>query len=119
MESSRETMTVARRDPGAIRAVQVGLLIASLGAVLTLFDLFGLAVVGLFLAGIGAAIAAPGALGRRWYWGIALGAVIMILSRLVAESAEVIGGWLAVIGCLSVLIATCLGFPTTDEDSGP
>jgi hypothetical protein len=118
MESSRETLAVAkRRDPGAVRAVQVGLLIACLGAVLTLFDLFGLAVVGLFLAAIGVAIAAPGALGERWYWGVALGAVVMIVSRLVAESAEVIGGWLGVAGCLAVLISTCLGFPTAGDDA--
>lgn len=109
---------MGRRDQGAVRAVQVGLLIASLGAVLTLFDLFGLAIVGLFLAGIGAAIAAPGALGSRWYWGVALGVVVMIVSRLVAEGAQVLGGWLAVAGCLAVLIGACLGFPSADEDSG-
>jgi hypothetical protein len=117
MESSQQTVAMPRRDPGAARAVQVGILIACLGAALTLFNLFGLAVVGLFLAAIGAVIAAPGGLGRGWYWAIVIGAVVMILSRLIADSHQTLGGWLAVAGCLTVLISSCLGFPSGDQDS--
>jgi hypothetical protein len=106
----------ARRDPGAIRLTQIGLLVASLGAVLVLFDFFGLGIVGLFLGTGGAIMAAPGGLGRRWYVAVAAGAVAMILSRLLAESAETLGGWLAVFGALAVLIGTTLGYPVKGQE---
>jgi hypothetical protein len=107
----------ARREPGVIRATQVGLLIASLGAFLIGFDLFGLGVVGIFLALGGAAVAAPGGLGRGWYAAVALGAIVAAVSRLIAEGSETLGGWLAVFGSLSVLIGAVLGFPVrSDED---
>jgi hypothetical protein len=104
-----------RREPGSLRITQVGLLVASLGAVLVIFDLFGLGVVGLFLAAIGAALAAPGGMGKSWYWLVAGGAIVAILSRLIAESAETLGGWLAVFGGLAILIGTSLGFPVRNE----
>jgi hypothetical protein len=106
----------ARRDPSAMRATQIGLVIASIGAVLIIFNLFGLAIVGIFLAIGGAVIAAPGNFTKGWYVTVALGAIVAGLSRLVAEGAETIGGWLAVFGSATVLIGTMLGFPTRDEE---
>src|SRR5919204_1077665 len=112
MEGSRLPAPVSgARDPGALRVTQVGLLIASVGAILVVFDLFGAGIVGLFLAAGGAALAAPGGIGHRWYWGVAGGAVVAVLSRLIAESAETLGGWLAVFGAAAILIGTALGFP--------
>jgi hypothetical protein len=108
----------ARSDPGAIRVTQVGLLVASLGAVLVVFNFFGLAIVGLFLGIGGAALAAPGGVGKTWFIAIVAGAVVMILSRLIADSAETIGGWLAVFGASAILIGTSLGFPLKSE-TGP
>jgi len=102
-----------RHEPSTLRLTQAGLLIASLGAVLVIFGVIG--IVGLVLCGVGAAMAAPGGLGKRWYWGVALGAVIAILSRLVAESAETIGGWLAVFGSVAILIGTSLGYPVKND----
>jgi hypothetical protein len=116
MEGSRASIgEPVRSEPGTIRLTRVGLLIASLGAVLVVFDFFGLGVVGLFLGVGGAALAAPGGVGKRWFWAVTAGAVVMILSRLIAESAEVIGGWLAVFGAVAVLIGTCLGYPVRDD----
>jgi hypothetical protein len=114
MEGSR-IPAVERRTTGTARITQVGLLIASLGAFLVIFDLFGLATAGLFLGAGGAALAAPGGAGKRWYICVAGGAVVAMLSRLVAESAETAGGWLAVIGALAILVGTCLGFPVKGE----
>jgi hypothetical protein len=112
MEGTQLSAPVSERpDPGAIRATQIGLLIASIGAVLVIFDLFGLAVVGLFLAAGGAALAAPAGLGNRWYVAVAGGGVVAILSRLIADSAETLGGWLAVIGSIAILVGTALGYP--------
>lgn len=116
MEGTRASVEdPVRSDPSAIRLTQVGLLIACLGAVLVVFDFFGLGVVGLFLGIIGAALAAPGGVGKRWYWAVAAGAIVMILSRLIAESEQTIGGWLAVFGALAVLTGTSLGYPIRGE----
>ena len=98
-----------------MRLTRVGLLIAALGAVLVIFDPFGLAIVGLVLAVVGAVLAARGGMGHTWYWVIAGGAAIAVLSRLIAESAETLGGWLAVIGCLVILIGASLGFPLASD----
>jgi hypothetical protein len=106
----------AARESGPDRLTQVGLLVASLGAALVLFDLFGLSIVGLFLAGGGAVLAAPGGFGRAWFVAVAGGAIVVILSRLIAESAETAGGWLAVAGCIAILAGAILGFPTRDEE---
>jgi hypothetical protein len=104
------------REAGAERATQIGLLVASLGAVLVVFDLFGLGIVGLFLAAGGAALAAPGGAGHRWYVGVAGGAILAVLSRLVAEGSETLGGWLAVFGSVAILFGTSLGFPVRSSE---
>jgi hypothetical protein len=107
----------ARREPGVIRATQVGLLVASLGAFLIVFNLFGLAVVGIFLAVGGAALVAPGGFGRSWFAAVALGAIVAALSRLVADGGhETLGGWLAVLGSITILIGATLGFPASDSE---
>jgi hypothetical protein len=116
MEGSTAPLGASTRpDPGAVRATQIGLMIASLGAVLVVFGLFGLGVVGVFLAVGGAALAAPAGIGHRWYVAVALGAVVVALSRLIADSAETLGGWLAVLASLSILIGTALGFPVRGD----
>jgi hypothetical protein len=102
----------ASREPGALRLTQVALLIACLGAVLVLFDLFGLGVLGLFLAAAGTLAAAPGGLGKRWYWAVLIGAVLTVLSKPIADDAQTLGGWMAVVGAVTILVATALGFPT-------
>jgi hypothetical protein len=105
----------ARREPGVIRATQVGLLVASLGAFLIVFNIF--AVVGIFLAVGGAALAAPGGFGRSWFAAVALGAIVAALSRLVADGGhETLGGWLAVLGSITILIGATLGFPASDSE---
>jgi hypothetical protein len=106
-----------RRDETTVRITRIGVLIAAVGALLVVFDFFGLAVVGLVLAVAGAVIAARGGLGRKWYWALAAGGAIVVVSRLIAEGSEMLGGWLAVIGSLCVLIAASLGYPlASDED---
>jgi hypothetical protein len=119
MEGTRIPMDVSeRREPSALRMTQVGLLVASLGAVLIIFHVFGLGVVGLFLAVGGAVMAAPGGFGKPWYWGVAGGAIVAVLSRLVADGAETTGGWLAVVGAIAILIGASLGYPVRNEREG-
>jgi hypothetical protein len=113
MEGTGVPVGVTERESGTLRLTQAGLLIASLGAVMVIVGAFG--IVGLVLAGVGAAMAAPFGLGKGWYLGVAGGAVLAILSRFIAEGAEVLGGWLAVIGCVAILIGTSLGYPVRNE----
>ena len=115
MESSGRVTQSTFRDPTVIQITRAGLLIASLGALMVVFDPFGAAIVGLVLAGIGAVISARGGLGHRWFWAVALGAAVLILSRLIAEGAETLGGWLAVIGAICILVGASLGYPLASD----
>jgi hypothetical protein len=116
MEGTGLPMNARERDAGTLRLTQAGLLIASLGAVIVIVGAFGVA--GLVLCAVGAAMAAPGGLGKGWYWAVAGGAVVAILSRLIADSAEVIGGWLAVFAAVAILVGTSLGYPVRNEREG-
>jgi hypothetical protein len=115
MESSVARAGATRRRTGSVRATQAGLLIASLGAILVIFHPFDLGVVGIFLAIGGAVLAAPGGIGQGWFYAVAGGTVLVAVSRLVAESAEVLGGWLAVIGGVAIMIGAILGFPARED----
>jgi hypothetical protein len=108
-------IATARRDPVTVRITRAGILIASLGALLVIFNPFDSAIVGLVLAAVGTVIAARGGLGRRWYWAMAVGAILLVLSRLIAESSETLGGWLAVIGVIFILVAAALGYPLASD----
>jgi hypothetical protein len=98
-----------------VRLTRLGVLVAAVGALLVVIDPFGLAIVGLVLAVVGAVLAARGGAGRTWYWMIAGGAVVAVLSRLLAEGAQTLGGWLAVIACLTILIGASLGYPLASD----
>jgi hypothetical protein len=106
----------ARRDPGAIRTTQVGLLVASVGALLVVFGLIPM--VGLVMTVVGAVLAARAGIGHTWYTMVAAGAALEVIARLLAEASETLGGWLAVIASLMILCAVSLGYPTGgDSDS--
>jgi hypothetical protein len=115
MEGSGFAPPRAFRDSGTLASTRAGVLIASLGALLVVFDPFGLAIAGLVIAAIGTLLAARGGLGARWYVALAAGTIVMILSRLIAEGAETLGGWLAVIGALMILIGASLGYPLASD----
>ncbi len=116
MEETYRPLEVKRRDPNLVRLTQVGVLIASLGAVLVIFNPFSLGVVGLVLAALGTVLAARGGLGKTWFWVIAGATIVAILSRLIAESSEVLGGWLAVISSVTIILAATVGYPASEED---
>jgi hypothetical protein len=115
MEGSGAITQTVRRDPATVRITRAGILIASLGALLVIFNPFSGAIVGLVLAAVGALIAARGGLGHRWFSLLALGAIFVVLSRLIAEDTETLGGWLAVIGVVCILVAASLGYPLASD----
>jgi hypothetical protein len=116
MEETYRPLEVKRRDPNLVRLTQAGLLIASLGAILVIFNPFDLGIVGLVLAALGTVLAARGGLGKTWYWVVAASTLLAILSRLIAESSEILGGWLAVISCVAIVLAATVGYPTSEDD---
>ena len=112
MEGSTGLMgTPARRDPGVIRITQVGLLVAAVGAMFVVLSL--IPTVGLVMTVVGAVLAARGGIGHSWYTLVAAGAALEVIARLVAESSETLGGWLAVIASLMILCAVALGYPSS------
>jgi hypothetical protein len=110
------TETSVRRDPGTVRLTQIALLIAGAGALVMVFNIFGIAIVGLVMIVIGALLASRGGVGHRWYTALVIGAALAVLSRIVAEGAETLGGWLAVIATLVVLVGVSLGYPTGGDE---
>jgi hypothetical protein len=115
MEGSTIAARPVRHDPTTMRITRVSLLVASLGGILVIFDPWGLAVAGLVIAVAGTLVSSRAGLGHRWYSQIVVGAVLLVLSRLLAEGAQTLGGWLAVIGVLLILIGACLGYPLASD----
>lgn len=114
MESSTGLApATARQEPGAVRLSQVGLLLAAVGALMVVFGLFPM--VGLVLTVIGAVLAARVGFGHTWHTVVAAGAALEIIARLIAESSETLGGWLAVAASVMILCAVALGYPTVDR----
>ena len=114
MESSTGlAQAPARYEPGAIRIAQIGLLLAAAGALMVVFGLLPMA--GLVMTVVGAILAARVGLGHTWHAAVAAGAALEIIARLLAESSETLGGWLAVIASVMILCAVALGYPTADR----
>jgi hypothetical protein len=115
MESSGGATQSTFREPTTVQLTRAGILIAGLGALMVVFNPLGLAIVGLFLGVLGAFMAARGGMGHPWYWALALGAALMVLSRLIADGSQTLGGWLAVIGAVCILVAASLGYPLASD----
>jgi hypothetical protein len=113
MESSTGLAQAPAQETGAIRLAQVGCLIAAVGALMVVFGL--LPMVGLVMTVVGAVLAARVGLGQTWHTALAAGAALEIIARLLAESSETLGGWLAVIASVMILCAVALGYPTAER----
>lgn len=103
----------ARHDVSAIRIAQIGMLLAAVGALFVVFHLIPM--VGLVMTVVGAVLAARVGIGHGWYTAVAAGAALEVIARLLAESSETLGGWLAVIASVMILCAVALGYPTADR----
>jgi uncharacterized BrkB/YihY/UPF0761 family membrane protein len=114
MESSMGlAQAPARHETGAIRIAQIGLLLAAAGALMVVFSL--LPMVGLVMTVVGAVLSARVGLGQTWHTAVAAGAALEIIARLLADSSETLGGWLAVIASVMILCAVALGYPTAER----
>ena len=114
MESSTGlAQAPARHDTGAIRLAQIGCLIAAAGELMVVFGL--LPKVGRVMTVVVEVLAARVGLGHTWHTVLAAGAALEIIARLLAESSETLGGWLAVAASVIILCAVALGYPSADR----
>jgi hypothetical protein len=106
------------------RRIQVGLLVAALASLVVMFGLFSAVVRVLLLvvmAGV-VVITAPqrAERGGGWWMLLTIGVVGSIASAIIAQVAQTLGGVLAVIFGLLVVIAATIGLPVTfEEDADP
>ena len=92
---------------------------AAIAALVVLLNLFSEAFRVVCLAVIAAAtvLTAPArTLGEGFWWWLLLGgAVASILGAIIAQSSATLGGVLALIGGLVVMVAATIGFPAAEE----
>ena len=100
--------------------LRAALVAAALAALIVLLNLFSepFRVVCLALIAAATVLTAPArSLGDGFWWWLLLGgAAASILGAIVAQSSASLGGWLALIGGLVVMIAATIGFPGAEGE---
>jgi hypothetical protein len=95
-------------------ALRVTLFVAAISALIVLLGLFGGAVriVCLVLIAAAALLTAPPRVNRGggWWRILAAGAVASIAGAIIAQPAAGLGGWIALLGGLAVIVAAAVGF---------
>lgn len=90
----------------------------ALAAVIVVLGLFGTAVrvACLVVIAVAAVFASPWrpADGGGWWWILAGGAAASIAGAIIAQPAATVGGVIALIGGLAVIIGAAIGFPTEE-----
>lgn len=102
------------------RGLQVALLVAALAALIVMLGAFSDAVrVGCLVVMAGAVVISAPARAQRgggWWMLLAGGVGASIAGAVIAQGAQTIGGLIAVIGGVLVVIAATIGFPLTLEE---
>lgn len=98
------------------RLIQAALILAALGAVLILLailgdtaDLIGLAAI---LLGTALTARVGRAPGNGWWSLLASGALLSVIGALLSPASDAVGGLIALIGGVAVLVGAAFGFPT-------
>lgn len=103
-----------------LRITQAALLIASVGAITIMLGLFGAEVniAALVAIGFGTVLSASAGRGPDggWWSVLATGAVISLAGALVAIASDGLGGLLALVGGVCVLVGAAMGFPAPGDD---
>lgn len=119
-------MAVAERAPSerrvSTRLVQILLALAGVSAFIVVTGVFGteVAVVCLVLIVAATVLTAPAARGHGggWWVALAVGAALSVVAPLVAEGSDTLGGYMALVGGVTVVIAAAIGFPVEREEGG-
>jgi hypothetical protein len=95
-------------------ALRVTLVVAAISALIVLLGLFGDVVRIACLVLMAAAVlltASPRVNhGGNWWRMLAAGAAASILGAIIAQPASTLGGWIALLGGLAVIVAAAVGF---------
>jgi hypothetical protein len=99
-------------------ALRIALVAAGICAVIVVLGLFGTGVriFCLVLITLAALVASPlrAADGGGWWWILAGGAAASVAGAIMAQPAATIGGIVALIGGLAVIVGAAIGFPTEE-----
>jgi hypothetical protein len=99
-------------------ALRVTLVVAAICALVVILALFGptVRVVCLVLIAVATLIGAPlrARSGGGWWWILAGGAAASIAGAIIAQPAATLGGVIALLGGLAVIVGAAVGFPRED-----
>jgi hypothetical protein len=102
------------------RGLQVGLVVAMVASVIVLLGLFSdVARVGCLVVMAGVVLLSASARAERgggWWVLLAVGVGASIAGAVIAQGAQTIGGLIAVIGGVLVVIAAAIGLPVSLEE---
>jgi|GraSoiStandDraft_4_1057263.scaffolds.fasta_scaffold978365_2 hypothetical protein len=100
-------------------ALRIALVAAALAAIIVLLGAFstGFRVFCLGVIVVGAFVSFPESRreGGGWWWFLAGGAAASVIGAIVAQPSATLGGWLALLGGLAVVIGATIGFPREPE----
>ena len=100
-------------------ALRVALVVAAVGALVVVLGIFGTGVRVACLVGIALAtlVSLPfrAREGAGWWWILAGGAAASIAGAIIAQPSSTLGGLIALLGGIAVIIAAAIGFPTQEE----
>lgn len=100
-------------------ALRATLVIAAISALIVLLGLFGggVRVVCLALIAVAAFLTASPRVNRggTWWWILAGGAAASIAGAIIAQPAATLGGLIALLGGLAVIVGAAVGFSSTEE----
>ena len=95
-------------------ALRVTLVVAAISALIVVLGVFegAVRVICLVLVAAAALIASPvrAKRGGGWWWILAVGAGASIAGAIIAQPAASLGGWIALLGGLAVIVAAAVGF---------
>jgi hypothetical protein len=99
-------------------ALQVTLVAAAIAAIFVLLNLLstGFRIFCLIVIVAAAVVSSRRGRGQTWWWILVGGAAASVLGAIVSQPSTTLGGWLALLGGLAVVIGAIIGFPREEGE---